>query len=145
MQITINEEEIMEAIRDYCARQISLPSASKFNIELIAGRSPAGTRAIIDIVPNTTQAGSPTKVTVKDEAPDKIPDKVVDEATNEKPGTSPEIAQVLDAAGIPFDDGKQDSGEAEPPGEESAEDLTDKQATTTAGVTLVEGKSLFDL
>ena len=127
MQITINEEEIMEAIYDYCAKQITLPAGSEY------------------IVTKTTRPGNSTKVTMKEEAPDKTPDKVVDEATNEKPGTSPEIAQVLDAAGIPFDDGKQDSGEAEPPGEEPAEDLTDKRPATAAGVTLVEGKSLFDL
>ena len=144
MQITINEEEIMEAIYDYCAKQITLPAGSEYSVEFVAGRAPAGPRAIIDIVTKTTRPGNSTKVTVKEEAPDKIPDKVVEDPTNEKPGTSPEIAQVLDAAGIPFDDGKQDSGEAEPPGEGPAEDLTDKQATTT-GVTLVEGKSLFDL
>ena len=144
MQITINEEEIMEAIYDYCAKQITLPAGSEYSVEFVAGRAPAGPRAIIDIVTKTTRPGNSTKVTMKEEAPDKTPDKVVDEATNEKPGTSPEIAQVLDAAGIPFDDGKQDSGEAEPPGEGPAEDLTGKQPGA-AGVTLVEGKSLFDL
>lgn len=143
MQITINEEEIMEAIRDYCARQISLPSASKFNIELVAGRSPAGTRAIIDIVPNATQSGSPTKVIVKDEAPDKTPDKVVEEPANEKPVAPPEIAQEAALIEAPWG-ADQDSGEAEPPGEGPAEDLTGKQPGA-AGVTLVEGKSLFDL
>ena len=139
MQITINEEEIMEAIRDYCARQISLPSASKFNIELIAGRSPAGTRAIIDIVPNTTQAGSPTKVIVKDEAPDSTPDKVVEEKTDKKTEAPLETDQIEAPWGA-----DQESSEAEPPGEGPAEDLTDKQPGA-AGVTLVEGKSLFDL
>lgn len=144
MQITINEEEIMEAIYDYCAKQITLPAGSEYSVEFVAGRAPAGPRAIIDIVTKTAQSGNSAKRIVKDEAPDKTPDKVVDESTNEKPGTSPEIAQVLDAAGIPFDDGKQDSGEAEPPGEGPAEDLTGKQPGA-AGVTLVEGKSLFDL
>lgn len=139
MQITINEEEIMEAIRDYCARQISLPSASKFNIELVAGRSPAGTRAVIDIVPNATQAGSPTEVIVKEEAPDKTPDKVVEEKTNKKPEAPLETDQIEAPWGA-----DQDSGEAEPPGEGPAEDLTGKQPGA-AGVTLVEGKSLFDL
>ena len=144
MQITINEEEIMEAIYDYCAKQITLPVGSEYSVEFVAGRAPAGPRAIIDIVTKTTRPGNNTRVTVKEEAPDKTPDKVVEETTNEKPGTSPEIAQVLDAAGIPFDDGRQDAEEEELPGEGSAEDLTGKQPGA-AGVTLIEGKSLFDL
>ena len=144
MQITINEEEIMEAIYDYCAKQITLPAGSEYSVEFVAGRAPAGPRAIIDIVTKTAQSGNSAKVVVKEEAPDKTPDKVVEETPSKEPGTSPEIAQVLDAAGIPFDDGKQDSGEAEPPGEGPAEDLTGKQPGA-AGVTLVEGKSLFDL
>ena len=144
MQITINEEEIMEAIYDYCAKQITLPTGSEYSVEFVAGRAPVGPRAIIDIVTKTARPGNSTKVTVKEEAPDKTPDKDVDESTNEKPGTSPEIAQVLNAAGIPFNDGKQDSGEAEPPWEGPAEDPAVKQPAT-AGVTLVEGKSLFDL
>lgn len=143
MQITINEEEIMEAIYDYCAKQITLPAGSEYSVEFVAGRAPAGPRAIIDIVTKTAQSGNSAKVVVKDEAPDKAPDKVVEEPTNEKPVAPPEIAQEAALMEAPWG-ADQDSGEAEPPKEEPAEDPTVKQPAT-AGVTLVEGKSLFDL
>ena len=139
MQITINEEEIMEAIYDYCAKQITLPTGSEYSVEFVAGRAPAGPRAIIDIVTKVARPGNSTKVIMKEEAPDKTPDKVAEETTNEKPETPSETPQIEAPWGA-----DQDSSEAEPAKEEPAEDQTVKQPATT-GVTLVEGKSLFDL
>lgn len=139
MQITINEEEIMEAIYDYCAKQITLPAGSEYSVEFVAGRAPAGPRAIIDIVTKTARSGDSMKVVVKDEAPDKTPDKVVEETTNKEPEAPLKTDQIEAPWGA-----DQESSEAEPPGEGPTEDLTGKPATA-AGVTLVEGKSLFDL
>ena len=139
MQITINEEEIMEAIYDYCAKQITLPAGSEYSVEFVAGRAPAGPRAIIDIVTKAARPGNSTKVTVKEEAPDSTPDKVVEEKTDKKTEAPLETDQIEAPWGA-----DQESSETEPPGEGPAEDPTDKQPGV-AGVTLVEGKSLFDL
>ena len=139
MQITINEEEIMEAIYDYCAKQITLPAGSEYSVEFVAGRAPAGPRAIIDIVTKVARPGNSTKVIMKEEAPDKTPDKVVEELTNEKPEAPLETDQIEAPWGA-----DQESSEAEPDVSGSTEDLPGKQPTA-AGVTLVEGKSLFDL
>ena len=144
MQITLNEAEIMEAIYAYCAKQITLPVGSKYNVELIAGRAPAGSRAVIDIVSDTTPSTNTVKASAKEEAPDKAPDKTVDEPTNGKPEALPETSKMPELTEAPpWDEENQNALLTDPPAAEAEAQVTNP--TKTAGVTLVEGKSLFDL
>ncbi len=50
MQIIINENEIMEALNEWAAKQVVLEPGSKIKVEFTAGRGANGTRATIDII-----------------------------------------------------------------------------------------------
>ena len=57
MQITINQQEIEEAIRKHILSQISLRENMKVEIDMTATRGPSGFTATINIVPE--DASSP--------------------------------------------------------------------------------------
>jgi hypothetical protein len=68
MQITINQAEIEEAIRERILGQIQIKDGMRIDIDLRATRGDEGYTAVIDIVPKTaerrtsTQSEAPTKV-----------------------------------------------------------------------------------
>ena len=49
MQIIINEDEILEAIKEYISKQGIVIAGREITIELTAGRGPNGARATIEI------------------------------------------------------------------------------------------------
>jgi hypothetical protein len=63
MQITLNEEEIKDAIDAYVRNQISVATSQRVSVDLKAGRGENGFTAILDIRPNTVAetASPPTK------------------------------------------------------------------------------------
>lgn len=51
MQITLNQDEIMEALKDYAFRVINVAPGNDITIDLKAGRGENGYSATLDIVP----------------------------------------------------------------------------------------------
>lgn len=54
MQIILEENEIMEALNAYCAKNVIIPEGKKINVDFTVGRGGNGTRATIDFVEMTT-------------------------------------------------------------------------------------------
>ena len=63
MQITLNQAEIEQAIKNYVFDQVNIREGHDITIDLKAGRGPEGFTATIDIVaPGATKATEPTDV-----------------------------------------------------------------------------------
>ena len=77
MQIIINEEEILEAIKGYITKQGIVTAGREITVELTAGRGPNGSRATVEI---TKPDGEPTVHEVF--------------ASNEEKAVEEDIAQV---------------------------------------------------
>ena len=61
MQITLNQAEIEQAIKNYVNDQVNIREGHDITIDLKAGRGPEGFTATIDIVaPGVTKAAEPT-------------------------------------------------------------------------------------
>ena len=50
MQIIIDENEIMDALNAYCAKQVVIPEGKTIKVDFTVGRGGNGTRATIDFV-----------------------------------------------------------------------------------------------
>ena len=117
MQIIINEDEILEAIKGYISNQGIITAGREITVELTAGRGPNGSRATVEI---TKFEGSPTTHEVFTSGNVKTVEKAVDdveEVIKEKP--KPEPKETSEAAVFPAEEVKE-----EPPVEvleESAE------------------------
>ena len=48
MQIIIDEQEIQEALNDYCTKQVNIPPGKKIKVDFTVGRGANSTRATID-------------------------------------------------------------------------------------------------
>ena len=66
MRITLNQEEIFEALGDYISKSMTLPETAQLSISLTAGRTPRGYTADVEIL--GTQATS-LKYVAAEEAP----------------------------------------------------------------------------
>ena len=103
--ITLVQDEIIDAIKDYIAKHDVVMAGKNIDIDLVAGRGPAGHSAVINIKGNIT-AGDPviavrqpnTVANVEEE------ESVVEETEVEepkkrgrKPGTKAKITEEVDA------------------------------------------------
>ena len=117
MQIIINEDEILEAIKGYISNQGIVTAGREITVELTAGRGPNGSRATVEI---TKFEGSPTTHEVFTSGNVKTVEKAVDdveEVIKEKPKPKPK--ETSEATGNTAEEVKE-----EPPVEvleESAE------------------------
>ena len=115
MQIIINEDEILEAIKGYISNQGIITAGREITIELTAGRGPNGSRATVEI---TKPDGSPTTHEVFSSDDEKAVEKAVDDV-EEVIKEKPEPKETSEAAVFPAEEVKE-----EPPVEvleESAE------------------------
>ena len=115
MQIIINEDEILEAIKGYISNQGIVTTGREITIELTAGRGPNGSRATVEI---TKFEGSPTTHEVFTSGNVKTVEKAVDDV-EEVIKEKPEPKETSEAAVFPAEEVKE-----EPPVEvleESAE------------------------
>jgi len=115
MQIIINEDEILEAIKGYISNQGIVTAGREITVELTAGRGPNGSRATVEI---TKPDGSPTTHEVFSSDDEKAVEKAVDDV-EEVIKEKPEPKETSEAAVFPAEEVKE-----EPPVEvleESAE------------------------
>ena len=115
MQIIINEDEILEAIKGYISNQGIITAGREITVELTAGRGPNGSRATVEI---TKFEGSPTTHEVFTSGNVKTVEKAVDDV-EEVIKEKPEPKETSEAAVFPAEEVKE-----EPPVEvleESAE------------------------
>jgi len=115
MQIIINEDEILEAIKGYISNQGIVTAGREITVELTAGRGPNGSRATVEI---TKFEGSPTTHEVFTSGNVKTVEKAVDDV-EEVIKEKPEPKKTSEAAVFPAEEVKE-----EPPVEvleESAE------------------------
>ena len=115
MQIIINEDEILEAIKGYISNQGIVTAGREITVELTAGRGPNGSRATVEI---TKFEGSPTTHEVFTSGNVKTVEKAVDDV-EEVIKEKPEPKETSEAAVFPAEEVKE-----EPPVEvleESAE------------------------
>jgi len=115
MQIIINEDEILEAIKGYISNQGIITAGREITVELTAGRGPNGSRATVEI---TKPDGSPTTHEVFSSDDEKAVEKAVDDV-EEVIKEKPEPKETSEAAVFPAEEVKE-----EPPVEvleESAE------------------------
>ena len=118
MQIIINEDEILEAIKGYISNQGIVTAGREITVELTAGRGPNGSRATVEITkfdgsPTTHEVFTSGNVKTVEKAVDDV--EVIDKAAKEKP----EPKETSEAAVFPAEEVKE-----EPPVEvleESAE------------------------
>lgn len=75
MRVTLNQDELFEAISDYLISEINLDSAADIEISLNAGRSPKGYTADVDITYPKTK--NTLKITAKDADDTVLTDAVV--------------------------------------------------------------------
>ena len=112
MQITLNQAEIEQAIKNYVNDQVNIREGHDITIDLKAGRGPEGFTATIDIVaPGAAKAAEPTAASKP--------------ATTPKPRTERAVTQPADTQGQPIPDTPETAQEA---AEEAApETATDAQ------------------
>lgn len=97
MQITLNQDEIMQALDVYVRTQINIALNQKVVIDLKAGRGENGYSATLDIVPNDMQSDTPTPasepgVHVKKNKPVLVKEEAeIEEAA---PEAGPEVQEV---------------------------------------------------
>lgn len=127
MQITLNQAEIEQAIKNYVNDQVNIREGHDITIDLKAGRGPEGFTATIDIVaPSAAKAPEPTTGSNK---PVQVKPVRLDRAVIQPTQDAPETAQ-------------------EAAGEAVAETATDAQAEPETSATSQDGpaersKSLF--
>lgn len=93
MQIILEENEIMDALNAYCAKQIKIPEGKRIKVDFTVGRGANATRATIEfediIQASTTEAGTVTTSIPTPEKKTKKPEEEVNEiienAVKEKP------------------------------------------------------------
>jgi len=131
MQIILEENEIMEALNAYCAKNIIIPEGKKINVDFTVGRGGNGTRATIDFVdddkPKAT-APIPKKIPEFDvQKPEKVtkePEEQVNENIEDaakepapkiitEPNTNPE-EEPTQEPDIPDKDEETNTAEAPP-------------------------------
>ena len=80
MQIILEENEIMDALNAYCAKQIILPEGKRIKVDFTVGRGNNGnTRATIEFEDVNT-----TVSVIKNETPTATPEKKVKKVESEK-------------------------------------------------------------
>lgn len=92
MQIILEENEIMDALNAYCAKQIKVPEGKRIKVDFTVGRGANATRATIEFEDNiqasTTEAGTVTTPVPTLEKKTKKPEEVneiIENAAKEKP------------------------------------------------------------
>ncbi len=139
MQIIINEDEIMDALNAWAAKQVILPAGCELKVEFTAGRGANGTRATIDFVKvDAPSADLNDTFSPEDEkqvnADVKEVKKIVDTAAKE---TVP-----VPEKPVPEKDLKETPEPEKEKGPE--EDKAETKETVTAGGTGLSGDSLFN-
>ena len=120
MQITLNQAEIEQAIKNYVNDQVNIREGHDITIDLKAGRGPEGFTATIDIVaPGAAKAAEPTTA--------KQP------ATTPKPRAERAVTQPADTQGQPVPDAPQQETAQEAAEEAAPETATDAQAEAQTG------------
>jgi hypothetical protein len=96
MRVTLNQDELFEAISSFVSNKFSLDSAAKIEISLTAGRSPKGYTADVDITYPKSEMAS--KITARD--PDVEPAETVAAASfNEKTAADTQATPDATAGG----------------------------------------------
>lgn len=125
MRITIVENEMKQAIKDFVLGQLNVAEGMDITIDLKAGRGDDGFTADINIVPGATVAPKKT-YTKRSAAPVVQTQDTAEEATEEAPGMVEEVSyQVEEAPSV------EDTSVKEEPTEVVAE--TQGEATRPAG------------
>ena len=111
MQIILEENEILEALNNYCANQIKVPEGKRIKVDFIVGRGNNGnTRATIefedlDDVPqanktppaiNKSKVEKPKEVKLKE--PEKVVEEVIEDAAKEPTDTPLPTEDKTDSA-----------------------------------------------
>ena len=99
MQITLNQDEILEALKDYAFRVINVAPGNDITIDLKAGRGENGYTATLDIVPKRSTSIPDTPLsrsiaTVKEVAVE-APEPAYEEITLEDEEMTPEEEDAL--------------------------------------------------
>lgn len=95
MQITLNQAEIEQAIKNYVNDQVNIREGHDITIDLKAGRGPEGFTATIDIVaPSATKTAEPTATSKSALMPKPRTERaVVVQAMSDTPETAQEAAE----------------------------------------------------
>ena len=94
MQITLNQAEIEQAIKNYVNDQVNIREGHDITIDLKAGRGPEGFTATIDIVaPGATKATEPTAASKSTLTPKPRAERVVNQPMPGAPETAQEAAE----------------------------------------------------
>lgn len=114
MQIIINEDEILEAIKEYISKQGIVTAGREVTVELTAGRGPNGARATIEIIKlgnvrsvHETYNPEEEKVVEKDEVEEPVLETGTD-STPEEPAAEATGVFELPAEETPIEEGSTD-------------------------------------
>lgn len=113
MQITLNQDEIMNALENYVRSQINLAENQKIDIDLKAGRGENGFSATLDIVPADMPAATKAEPGVHVHKPKPV--LIKDEPEQQESAPEPEVAEVDETP----DESEQDVAEDEAPKKKS--------------------------
>lgn len=128
MQITLNEEEIKDAIVAYVRQQIAITDTQRIEVDLKAGRGDNGYSATLDIRPAQAPSTAGTKstkvvTTTRNTSPDIAPEAEPAQPTSKFRGLKPVSAATV-ASSKEAPEQTRD--------EESSDDVVDADATETA-------------
>lgn len=111
MQIILEENEILEALNNYCANQIKIPEGKRIKVDFVAGRGSNGnTRATIEFediddvsqTNKTPPAINKPKVEkqkeVKPKEYEKVVEEIIEDAAKEPTDTSLPTEDKIDSA-----------------------------------------------
>lgn len=130
MQIILEDAEIMEALDNYCAKQITVPEGKKLKVTFTVGRGDNGAKATIefeDAEASQMPVKEPVTETPTTTSAKKKPVKKAEE----------EVAEIVETAG-------KETTPKEPPTNESEDTVeTETEPVTESAVTPPTGNSLF--
>lgn len=123
MQITLNQDEIEEALVTYVRGQINLNDDQEIGIDFKAGRGDNGYTATLDIRPRKVDKAAikPKAVTktnistviVEDEAPEAEPETASTETEEPAKGTPEKLFEVPEEAAVELEEARESSEEGE--------------------------------
>ena len=130
MQIILEDAEIMEALDNYCAKQITVPEGKKLKVTFTVGRGDNGTRATIefeDAEASQMPVKEPVTETPTTTSAKKKPVKKAEE----------EVAEIVETAG-------KETTPKEPPTNESEDTVeAETESVTESTDAPPTGNSLF--
>lgn len=149
MQITLNQEEIVDAIEDYVRSQITIADNQKIDIDFKAGRGDNGVSATLDIRPATTtkKKDKPTRSASKtekepEEAPvEKAPAKKESSAKTKKEEPENSAEEVEDTSQEKDETGPEPAEGGEPSDQQAEEEPKEAPAPKPGSIFTFANKS----